>query len=86
MIANASMTRWAGLWRSGKSRETQHFLFEDCRLVVYGTRREMREYIHQKYGYIVKRKDLRADPHWWTLPIPVKVKIAIAIQSTPKKV
>jgi len=44
---------------------------------LFRTRRECRDYIKEKYGYIKNREDLREEPHGWRLPRPVKVEIVI---------
>jgi hypothetical protein len=42
---------------------------------VFRTRREAREFIQEKYGYIRHRTDLHAYPHGDRMPIPVKIEI-----------
>jgi len=70
-------TRWGGMWRSENRLDgkTRGLLFDDCLPVLRCTRREMREYIEKRYGYIRKRPDLRSEPHGWKMPIPVRVWI-----------
>jgi hypothetical protein len=41
----------------------------------FHTRREAREYINDRYGYIRKRPDLRAEPHGWHMPEAVRVEV-----------
>jgi hypothetical protein len=50
-------------------------MFENLMPVLFMTRSEARQWIDQKYGYIRSRKDLRTAPHWWRMPIPVKVRV-----------
>ena len=71
------MTIWAALWRSKNRRDgiTKHFLYVDCLPALFKTRRECREFIEEKYGYISTRPDLQEEPHGWQKPTPVKVKI-----------
>ena len=70
---------WAGEWYSKNHLDgiTKHLLYENCLPVLFRTRREIREYIEKKYGYIKDRKDLRDEPHGWRLPRAVKVKLEI---------
>lgn len=42
---------------------------------VFRTRRECREFIERRYGYIHSRLDLRAEPFCWRVPTAVKVQI-----------
>lgn len=75
------IVRWAGLWRSenridGKS---EHLLCSGCLPILFSSRRQAREHIDALYGYIRKRPDLKAEPHGWKMPIPVRVKIEIEI-------
>lgn len=47
------------------------------RLAIFDTRAEARQYIAETYGYIRDRPDLRAKPHGWKMPIPVKVRVTV---------
>jgi hypothetical protein len=44
-----------------------------CRTVLFETRDEARAHIRENWGYIATRPDLRAEPHGWRMPTPVKV-------------
>lgn len=70
-------TTWAGLWRSENRRDgkTEHLLYRDCLPCLFRTRREAREYIEQRYGYIRGREDLKTEPHGWRVPVAVKVRV-----------
>ena len=46
---------------------------EHCRPIVFQCRSEARAFALKKYGYIKTRKDLRAEPHCWRMPVPVKL-------------
>lgn len=48
---------------------------ENCVPVLYPTRQLMRNYIVHKFGYIARRPDLKAEPHGWKMPVPVRVTI-----------
>lgn len=68
---------WALLWRSRNRLEgyREHVMFKDCRPLLFDTRRMALEYRDEKYGYIRNRPDLKAEPHGWRLPLPIKVKL-----------
>ena len=68
---------WGVLWHSRNKQEgyREHLMYEDCLPVLRRTRREAREYINSKYGYIRERPDLRAEPHGWMIPRAVKVAV-----------
>ena len=70
---------WAGQWFSNNIRDgvTKHILYANCLPVLFRTRRECREYINERYGYIKDREDLRSEPYGWRLPRPVKVILAL---------
>lgn len=71
------VTYWGGLWRSENKMdgEKTHLLLHDCLPVLFRTRREARAFIKERYGYIRKRPDLRAEPFGWKMPIPVRVTV-----------
>jgi len=50
---------------------------EGGELPLFITRRECREFIQKKYGYIKDRPDLRAPPFHWKMPKPIRVIIAM---------
>jgi len=68
-------TLWAGQWYSNNRLDgvTKHLLYDNCLPALFRTRRECREYIKDKYGYIGDREDLRTEPHGWRLPRAIKV-------------
>ena len=68
---------WGALWYSKNNIDgtTKHLINEDFKPVLFKTRKECREWIFKRYGYIKTRKDLRSEPHGWRLPIPIKVKV-----------
>jgi len=69
---------WAGEWHSNNLLDgvTMHILYENGLPVLFRTRRQCREFIKDKYGYIAERPDLRAEPHGWRMPQTVKVVIS----------
>ena len=77
MIRNERIV-WGALWRWGDPRDNgrSHLLNENCLPVLFRTRKAARDWIEIKYGYIKVRQDLRAKPHGWRMPIPVRVGVA----------
>lgn len=69
--------RWGAMWRSKNKLDgvTEHLIFENYSPALFFTKKEAAEFIKEKFGYIATRKDLRAQPHGWRMPIPVKLKI-----------
>ena len=73
---------WGVLWisKGGLDGDDQHLVRNsDCLPVLFKTRREAKAWIDENYGYIKTRKDLRAYPHGWRLPIPVKVHLGYTL-------
>ena len=70
-------TLWAAQWHSKNKLdgERQYLVHQDCLPVLFRTRRECREFIREKYGYISERSDLQEEPHGWRMPQPVKVSV-----------
>ena len=59
--------------KPGVTHYSEHLEFRDCRPIIFQTRKEAREYAEKKYGYIKTRKDVREFPHFWRMPIPVRI-------------
>jgi len=59
--------------KPGATYHSEHLVFDDGRPLLRHTRDEIRKYIERRYGYIKNRKDLRASPHFWRIPKPVRV-------------
>ena len=74
-----SMTRWVAIFRSWNADGSlyEHVIFDDCTPRLFGTRREAREWIEEKYGYIKVRRDLRVAPNRWRFPRTAKAVISI---------
>jgi hypothetical protein len=71
--------RWSALWHS-KNRLNglrEHLCFENGLPALFVTRKQCREWIAEKYGYIKTRRDLREEPHGWRIPRPVRVTITV---------
>lgn len=72
--------RWAIKWRSSNrlDGDSQHIMCGHAGLpIVFRTKREAQTYIRRQYGYIARRPDLKAEPHGWKMPIPVRVEICV---------
>jgi hypothetical protein len=69
---------WGVLWRSKskKSGVCQHLLFNSSGgATLFFKKRLAVEWIKKEYGFIRTRADLRAEPHGWRMPVPVKVTL-----------
>jgi len=76
------IVRWGVEWHSQNALDgvSRHLMFmEPNRPALFGTRREAREWISEKYGYIRLRRDLREEPHGWRLPRAVRVQLTFSI-------
>lgn len=71
-------TFWAIQWRSKNKLDGEvRCLQWEKELRLYRTRRECQQVIEHHYGYIRTREDLRAEPHGWRMPKPVKVRVVL---------
>ncbi len=76
---------WALKWYSKNKldgvteRLMMHMGFYGKEIAIFKTRREAREFLKEKYSYIGKRSDLRKEPHGWTVPKVVKVKLTMTL-------
>lgn len=73
---------WAAEWVSTNALdgERRHLLHRDGVPALFRTRVECRRYIRQYFGHIRTRPDLRAEPHGWRMPQPVRVEVSRIIQ------
>lgn len=74
-----SSFRWSVEWRSKNRLDgKRNFLLGGGSGLprTFRTRREAREYVEKRYGYIRSRKDLQAEPHGWKVPRVVQVLVA----------
>lgn len=71
--------RWAVEWHSRNKLDgdVQYFMWTLEGPRLFRTRREAREWIFRQYGYILRRPDVRKEPHGWRLPRPVKVRVVL---------
>lgn len=69
---------WCLRWNSESNLDgiSRHFIFEKRLPALFRTREEARRYATEHWGYIKKRPDLRAEPHGWRMPTPIRVMIA----------
>jgi len=69
---------WGAEWHSNDALDgdRRHIINDNnCLPALFRTRRECRNYIKYKYGYIAERPDLQDEPHGWRMPQAVKVNI-----------
>lgn len=78
---------WAGLWQSKNKIDgsREHILCENTKPQLFRTKKECKEWIDKRCGYIKNRKDLRSEPHGWRMPVPVRVKITYDKTRSSKK-
>ncbi len=72
------MTLWGALWwhKNSLDGDGEHLLYDNnCKPAIFITRKESKKWIDENYSYIKTRKDLRAYPHGWRLPKPVRLTI-----------
>jgi len=80
------MTAWAAQWQQCNrlDGERRHLLRDvpgDPAPALFRTRDAARHWIRERFGYIAKRPDLRAEPHGWRTPRPVRVTVAVDVVS-----
>lgn len=71
---------WGALWRSHNAIDgtRQYIINMNNHLpALFLTRREARKFIDKEFGYIRTRRDLLKEPHCWSVPIPVRVKVEL---------
>ena len=87
MAVNVSrrVHRWAVEWRSDNRLDgrTRHFMWDGVVPFLFRTRREAREHITERYGYIKDRPDLRREPCGWKMPRPVRILVSLDYVETP---
>ncbi len=74
-------TVWGVMWRSTH----EQYLMTDWRgkharhipPKLFGTKREATEWIKEHYAEYATRRDLRAEPYGWRMPIPVRVTVEV---------
>jgi len=55
----------------------EHLEHIECVPALFRTRELARERVTRLYGYIKRRPDLRAEPHGWLTPRPVRVTVKV---------
>lgn len=69
---------WGLIWHAENKMDgvNRHIIFDAVgKVKTARTRREIRDYAQERYGYIKRRPDLRAEPHGWRFPQPVRIRI-----------
>lgn len=78
---------WGILWHSENRRDgvTEHLCYNNEGVpYLFRTRAETLFHIRQVYRHCVMRNDLRAEPHGWRVPRPVRVVISVKVKgATP---
>jgi hypothetical protein len=69
--------QWMMLWRCGGPRPCVD-LYDPWRQ-SFNTRAECVRYIREEYGYVRDHRDFRRAPHYWRMPVPVRVKVTASI-------
>jgi len=75
----AKVSRWALEWNSRNQLDGDRRFFMwngDCPH-LFRTREDARQFVAEKYSYIAKRPDLKAEPHGWRTPRVVKVRVEL---------
>ena len=57
----------------GKTFHFEHLIFDYGKVATFKTRQEARQFAEATIGYMKKRPDLRGYPHYWRMPIPIKI-------------
>ena len=70
---------WGLLWRSRNQLDgaRQHLIYDVGLPLVFKTRCDARHYADKRFGYIRGRADLRAEPHGWLFPKPVRIEVIV---------
>ena len=69
------MSVWGLLWVQRGQFASVRLLYEDGLPMLFTSRRAARAGAERRYGYIKRRADLRAPPHEWRMPQPVRVSV-----------
>lgn len=77
-----SRTSWAILCRSRNKLDGERTWFEGdasspAGIRLFPSRELAREHVIVAWGYLDGRPDLKAEPHGWKMPRPVKVEISV---------
>lgn len=80
------MERWAVLNRSDSRLDgyCEHPEYDGTGFKLFRTRKAARAFIKERYGYIAKRPDLRAEPHGWLMPQAVRVSVTLKVLEAGK--
>ncbi len=76
------MNLWAAEWHSQNmpDGERRYIIYEGYLPALFRTRRECRQFIQTRYGYIAVRPDLREEPFGWRMPGAIKVKVEARLE------
>jgi hypothetical protein len=71
--------RWGVQWYSVNRLDgiTRRLIWGGGLPLLFRTRKDARDYVAERYGYIRHRPDLRAEPHGWRVPRAVRVEVTL---------
>lgn len=71
--------RWAVMdrYESRLDGRSETIIWDGGMPLLFHRRDACRAYIKKRFGYIAGRKDLRAEPHGWRMPKPVRVRVVL---------
>ena len=62
---------------------SEHLIWDGGIPALFRDRKSAKAFIKSKYGYIMRRPDLRAEPHGWRLPMAVRVVVKPNVPAMP---
>lgn len=83
-IPTRQTAHWGVLCRSSNALDGDRSWLEgdacaQSRTALFPTRKAAASHIEEKWGYLKDRPDLRAEPHGWRMPRPVRVTVAVTL-------
>lgn len=72
------LNKWGILERSRNKLDgyREHLMHEDGgKVALFQTRKQAQDYAERHLGYLRNRPDLRAEPHGWMLPKPIRLTV-----------
>lgn len=76
-VRDSVVYRWMVLWRKRGPHPEAHL--HDPWRHQFVTHKECLNHIHATFGYVRDRRDLRVAPHYWRMPIPVRVRLTASV-------
>ena len=78
MMSDIKAKAWGVLWRvhTKAAGEILSIIYAETGTpVLFKSKRLAKEWIRQNHASVAQRKDLRAEPYGWRMPVPVRVSI-----------